>query len=283
MSEAFAAGLDFYDLRAAVRQGQLVRIKHGWYVTREKRFPRDLHALRVQMELRDNKRTVASHYSGAILLGLPVHQVDWATVHLMTLDDVESRRRPGLRLHQRLADGNPTRPDCVSVALACAQTALLDPLSGLMAADHALRQEHMTRADLDRALAEVRGMRGYRSARSTLDLVSSARQSPKESHLAFALNVLGFEFEEQVEITTRFGVTRPDFRIRGTWVLVEYDGEGKYAAPDALVKEKRREDALRTLGYDFVRVTKDILDDLPTLDAQIRDKLRRTALSRKVG
>ena len=40
-------------------------------------------------------------------------------------------------------------------------------------------------------------------------------------------------------------------------VALEYDGRGKYAggAPDALVREKRRQDAITEAGWRLVRVT----------------------------
>ncbi len=37
-------------------------------------------------------------------------------------------------------------------------------------------------------------------------------------------------------------------------VLVEFDGLVRYAGADDLVAEKRREDRLRALGYEVVRV-----------------------------
>lgn len=272
--EAAAAGLDAGDLRKAVHQRQLVRLKRGWYTAQRTRFPEELHTLLVRAELRDNRHTVASHYSGAVLLGLPVHRVDWRTVHLMTRRDVETTRRPGLRLHQSFDDEGLLRQDCVSVGLACVQTALLDPVSGLMAADHALRQGLTSRSDLERVVHRMGRQRGARLARATLALASAVRESPMESRLAFALHVLGYTWVEQVTIRTALGVCRPDFQIKGTRVLVEYDGEDKYADRGSLLQEKRREDALRALGYDFVRVTRHLLDDLPALDQQIRHKLK---------
>ncbi|MBK8468782.1 MAG: hypothetical protein IPL45_03020 [Actinomycetales bacterium] len=39
------------------------------------------------------------------------------------------------------------------------------------------------------------------------------------------------------------------------WVIVEFDGRVKYVNAAVLWDEKRREDALRALGYEVVRVT----------------------------
>jgi very-short-patch-repair endonuclease len=53
-------------------------------------------------------------------------------------------------------------------------------------------------------------------------------------------------------------VGRVDFLFRAERTVVEFDGLVKYAGADgrqALVDEKRREDALRSLGYQVVRLT----------------------------
>lgn len=66
--------------------------------------------------------------------------------------------------------------------------------------------------------------------------------------------------EQQVDIHGRTGafIARVDFLFRAARVVVEFDGAVKYAGADgrdALVREKRREDALRALGYRVVRLT----------------------------
>lgn len=66
--------------------------------------------------------------------------------------------------------------------------------------------------------------------------------------------------EQQVEIRDDLGrfVARVDFLFRELNLIVEFDGALKYAGADgreALIAEKRREDALRRLGYRVVRLT----------------------------
>ena len=46
-----------------------------------------------------------------------------------------------------------------------------------------------------------------------------------------------------------------DFAIVGTRVLVEFDGRSKYGAVGDLWAEKQREDRIRALGYEVVRLT----------------------------
>ena len=52
-------------------------------------------------------------------------------------------------------------------------------------------------------------------------------------------------------------MARVDFLVTGTNVVVEFDGRMKYDSgdPGILWAEKKREDALRRLGYVVVRLT----------------------------
>ena len=45
-----------------------------------------------------------------------------------------------------------------------------------------------------------------------------------------------------------------DLKLARWDVLVEFDGTGKYTGHEALLAEKDREDRLRTLGYEVVRI-----------------------------
>ena len=48
---------------------------------------------------------------------------------------------------------------------------------------------------------------------------------------------------------------RGDFLVSGTRVLVEFDGRLKYSDRDSLFAEKQREDRIRSLGFEVVRIT----------------------------
>jgi very-short-patch-repair endonuclease len=69
----------------------------------------------------------------------------------------------------------------------------------------------------------------------------------------------GLDVEPQVVIRDEVGdvVARVDLAVRGTRVLIEFDGLVKYreGGSEALIAEKRREDELRRLGYVVVRFT----------------------------
>ena len=87
-----------------------------------------------------------------------------------------------------------------------------------------------------------------------------------------------------------------DFAVDGENVVVEFDGKVKYGrSPDdpdpfghrrtpqqVLWAEKRREDRLRELGYEVVRVTWDDLAEPVVLARRIGAAVRR-ARARRVG
>jgi len=68
---------------------------------------------------------------------------------------------------------------------------------------------------------------------------------------------------------------RPDFLVDDTMVLVEFDGLVKYGGTDDLVAEKRREDRLRALGHEVVRVTWADLDRPERIVREIRQAMAR--------
>ncbi len=286
-ADAATHGLDGHALDRWVRSGACVRLTRGWYaVTTEGSLtPERRHALTALALARAYAgRAVVSHHSALVLRGLPTYAVDLATVHLTSLPRPEgaatvpnvSARRTGLLIHRPLAalpvaacavngthGGAPTsnlatiRGNTLSVPLACAiaQTGLVHgPEAALVSADAALRASLVTADQLRRAVAALVGHPGIGPTRAALVHADGRHESPGESRTAFVLRALGFELDPQVELEAEGRRFRADFRIRGTRVLVEFDGAVKYADGRALFHEKQREDALRRAGWVVVRV-----------------------------
>lgn len=266
--QARAAGVTDFELRQAARGGDLIRLKRGWYSGNRPEWPSDLHRLRVRAELADRVEVRASHYSGAVLLGLPVHRPDWSTVHLMRTGPGSAACRSRVVVHAHV-----DVPEELATALVVAQTALGSPESGLMALDAALAADVASMAQVRLAAKRLAGHRGYGHLETVLRLGDGRRESPLESWTALTLDSWGLVLEPQFQVPgTRY---RADGRIVGTRVLVESDGQGKYQEQAALVAEKAREDELRSLDWQVVRVTGALLDTPATLMGRVRAALLR--------
>ncbi|MFT4293787.1 MAG: hypothetical protein QM582_00040 [Micropruina sp.] len=266
--QARAAGVTDFELRQAARAGLLTRLKRGWYTGSRPEWPSDLHRLRVQAELAERTHVRASHYSGAVLLGLPVHRPDWGTVHLMRTGPGAAACRRQVIIHAQVEVSED-----LAVPLVIAQTALESPASGLMALDAALARGLASLAEVRQASALLAGHRGHARLDPVLRLGDGRRESPLESRTALVLDAWGFVLEPQFEVPgTSY---RADGRLVGTRVLIESDGLGKYAEPAAVVAEKLREDELRARDWQVVRVTDKLLDQPARLMARLRGALLR--------
>lgn len=148
---------------------------------------------------------------------------------------------------------------------------------GVVSADHAL---HTGKVTLDELTETARGIRRWpRSgrARSMLSFVSEKHETPGESLTNMGCAAYGIELVPQVRIYDEGGrvVARVDFRVKGTNVVVEFDGKMKYTEDGVLWDEKKREDRLRALGYVVVRITwADVMQGAGTVVAKVRAGLR---------
>lgn len=266
--EAHRVGVSDADLRVALKGQAIRRLKRGWYTAQPINWPEDRHRLMVQVELRERTGVVPSHYSAAVHLQLPVHRVHWGVVHLMRTTPGPGQHRAGLSLHKKVGDYTSLDP-----ALAIAQMALLSAESGLMAYDAALRRGLLVPDDLEQALHALRKWPGYGQAEQVRRLGDGRRESPLESRTALTFDRWGWHLIPQFTVPgTRY---RADGLIEGTSVLIETDGRAKYDEDGALINEKVREDDLRNLGWEVVRVTDELLGTLKVLHARVTAALDR--------
>lgn len=262
------AGVTPVDTRQALAAGELTRLKRGWYTPRTMEWPTDRHALVVQAELKDHPGTVPSHQSGAILLGYPVHRPDLKRVHLMRVDDGPARSRPTVVIHRRVDDAAVLLP-----ALVIAQTALTCPVSGLMAIDHALRTGSVTLADVESWCSRLKDHVGRAHLVPVLALADGRRESPLESHSALTFHHWGWRLHPQFEVPgTQY---RADARLGASRVLIECDGTGKYDEQGSEMREKLREDEIRSLGWEVVRITTELLTERSKLIRRVNAALSR--------
>src|SRR5690606_13995253 len=259
--DALRWGMSDNDLSRLARTAQITRLRQGVYaLPRPSETPERDHAHRARAILRGRPGTVAASRSALALAGLPLVNADLSTVILCGRGAERFRRGAGVTYPTpagepaTCVDGAP----CVSLETAIFQTIARDGLlTAVVAADAALHRGLVTLDSLEQRRRELRRLapRG----RKVLESVDTKSESPGESVMRLVLVGLGHDVATQVTIRTEEGefVGRVDALIDGC-VIAEFDGAGKYAGASGqqeLVREKRREDALRALGYVVIRVT----------------------------
>jgi hypothetical protein len=211
-----------------------------------------------------------------VIHGLPHLGADDDLVHLCRTDGQRGRRDRAVFVHTPVDDEWVEVVDglrVVTPVMAALQAAAYSGVeAGLVCLDGVLnraeeqdlarvgRRDGSARAaveaQIDRAVAQ--GFpRADRVVRQVVELADGGSQSAGESRTRWLLHALGFgPFITQFEVRDRgvlLGVA--DLKLKGHKVLAEFDGQGKYADPVALFAEKRREDQIRDLGYEVVRLT----------------------------
>ncbi|HSF97065.1 MAG TPA: type IV toxin-antitoxin system AbiEi family antitoxin domain-containing protein [Ornithinibacter sp.] len=282
------ADVDPNALAALVRGSVLLRLRRGTYVVTADwaaAGPERRLGLRARAVLRErgNADEAVTHQSALAVHGLPLHGVALGVVDL-TGRVRRVRREGSLRIHPADPGLDVVEVDgcrAITIAAALAQVALREGREpAVVAADRALAQRGV---ELDEVVGAVRrlartprlGMRAERWLRQCDPL----SESVGETRTRLLLTDLGHAPRTQVRVADATGtvVARADFVV-GSRVIVEFDGLVKYSGQDgreALVGEKRREDALRALGYEIVRLTWADLENPRQVDALVRAALAR--------
>ena len=256
LADARRAGLDHRRLTRLVAAGRLVRLAPGHYaLAQPDESTYDHHVRRTRALLdRLGASAVASHHSALALARLPLVDADLRTVHLTYRRGRARHSRSGYILHpaggRPLADGEIS----VSVADALVGAGLVGSRRTVLVAGDAALASGLTDAP---ALADAVGRRcgtnGIVAVRAALAALDPRSESPGESLCRDDLIAAGFDVEVQPTIQCRGRALRADFRIRGSRVLIEFDGVSKYQGPSSIRAEKEREEHLRADGWIIVR------------------------------
>lgn len=285
--QATGLGYSRHVIARLVASGTLVHPLRGVYLQACDRRPEELHALVTRGVLADDPFAYATRGSALALIGSPLYRVPLAPVHIA---DPRRSSRVHDRVHRHVhRDGDAVTsregfrlqsPALAAVFLAAAH----GPGAGIVAMDWLLREQVCSPDDLGEVLQSGRVRRGLVAARFAVTHADGRSQSPGESLLRGVLQLSGFPFRPQVEIGGPAGVYIVDFLVEDR-VVVEFDGDTKYGGDrgqSELVHEKRREDALRELGYEVVRVVWRELKDTADVTRRVREAVIR-ARARRFG
>lgn len=271
-AQALSVGVDDDQLRHLVRIGVLHRLRRGAYVETNRligldevgRHLLDVRAVALSLE----PRVAFSHASAAALHRLALWRTDLSAVHVTRLDTGAPRQLAGVHHHVgALDEGELTTPDglrAVSAGRAAVELTMTDGFeTGVVAADSALHQGATTVAELTSLFHEVRQWPGATSVGPMVASADGQSESVGETRARLLFSRLGLPTPQlQRKIYDDLGtfVGRVDFLFADERTIVEFDGRVKYRGegPDAsatVVAEKLREDRLRELGYQVVRLT----------------------------
>lgn len=263
VTELARLGVSRHVVDDAVRRGDLVRLRRNVVVLSNvwrAAAPWDRHAIRARATIRAlGPSRALSHHSALAVQGVPVHGVD-DHVHVVRTDGRRARGTGATVGHAGVPETFLATVDDLRVvdgALACLQVAdLFGVEAGLVSAD-ALLRTGTARQRLAEALAAGRFGRGAPHARTVTSIADARMESAGESRARWLFRVVGLP-DPELQVWIRDGerfAARVDFLFREHRTIVEFDGMLKYATQDDLRDEKAREDRLRELGYEVVRIT----------------------------
>lgn len=285
-----AAGITGKALTAALEVRLVIRLHKGAYVQTAvwnalKPWERESTVLTAHV-LASHSQGVYSHSSAARLLGLAT----WAcgsTIHLTHgfAPGVSGRGRH-VKVHQQsytadqvtMLRRGPLRVPVTSLAqtvLDCGRLFTLE--QSVVVGDSALRKG--VDPEVLRGQLECSGIkRGTARARTMLEHLDPRSESAGESRTRIFLVVTRLPMPEpQVEIQTRHGLHRVDFAWREFRLVLEFDGWGKYfnyrPTAEAVAQERQREKDLMELGWRFIRIGWQDLNEPVALEARIRGAL----------
>lgn len=264
-----AAGLTRREIEQAVGRGQVVRVRRNALVDGDRwrsARPWERHALRARavaagLTTEEGCPVVLTHQSALAVHGVSLHGVD-DRVHLAWRDGRRGRTSDLVRVHRAPSEQFRTERNglhTVTIAAGCVQVAAaFGAEAGLVSADDALHRGVISSDDLSSAVRDLGVTRSSRGPRQMHALADARIESAAESRARWAFHLAGIvQPTPQVEFRDEWGRVwaRADFLIEDCGVVIEIDGMGKYDDVRDLRAEKLREDRLRDLGYEVVRLT----------------------------
>jgi hypothetical protein len=294
--ELLAAGMTDDELRRLRAERRLTAVRPGAYVASDDPRLDDAvarHVLTVRAAVQNvAPGAVVSHASAAALHGLTLWGVPLDRVHL-TRDRRSGGRCTALKHVHTAALADDEVADVGGIAVTSIDRTLADlartlPFEpALVTADAALYRHRTDPSAFAATGARAAGRPGSPPARRVALAADPRSESPGETRSRVAILRAGLPLPtlqfEVPALRTRTDFYWPEFNTVG-----EFDGKVKYGRllrpgqtpGDVVFAEKRREDALRDLGFEVVRWTWDELWPFDEVVGRIRRAFARGATPR---
>ncbi|WP_213576369.1 hypothetical protein [Rhodococcus sp. USK13] len=296
--DALAAGFTDDEIRRRYSRGEWRRLGFGAYLVEpafKRATPEARHRLLIDAAVpRMSRDVVLSHQSAAVVYGLPVWRTPLERVHFTR------NRQGGGRIKNRVAVHCSSLNDHVVEVdgyLVTTPSRMIVDLGrtlpfeqAVVTGDAAVRTFGIRRDELECELASAQGLKGVSAARRVVHFLTGYSESVGESRSRVMFAAMGLPPPSQQGVVRGYDdriLGRVDFYIESSAFLGEFDGRVKYARllkpgqepGDAVFDEKRREDAMRELGFQMVRWTWEDLGDPLRLATRIRRVLARGGAS----
>ncbi|WP_433014132.1 type IV toxin-antitoxin system AbiEi family antitoxin domain-containing protein [Kribbella sp. CA-294648] len=295
-AQALTSGYTRQQLRERVADGRWEKVRYGQYAERtdlSHLAPWDRETWRHRRLAFAVANSIApgaialSHQTALVLHGVPLWGVDLTEVQASRLDGRRGGPVAGVRHHRgRFAPSELTKVDGLTVTTlprALVETACTASFESAVVSADAVLRDHPAEAAVQQMLARIEFWPGSTRAKAALGFADKLSESVGESRLRVLLHNQGLPTPRlQVELGDAAGlVGRVDFFFAEQGTVVEFDGLVKYAggSPEILVREKLREDRLRALGLEVVRIVWTDLNGPADVAARIRRAFARRAAS----
>lgn len=297
-SDARAIGLHDRDIAAALRRGEWVRFRRGYYTSPDfwnSASDEQRHLTRARAVLHSLGPGVAlSHTSGALAHGIAVWGLPLDRVHVTRLDGVSGRPEGDVVHHVGRAESSEvTAVDGMAVlpGARCVLDAgtLTTPERALVMMDSALHLKRATPDDLRRRFDRMTQWPQARRLQVPIRMADAGAESPGETRGRWLFWRHGLPAPEtQYRVVDRHGQLLGicDWGWPELGAVGEFDGRIKYgralspeADPgDVVFREKTREDAIReATGFSFIRLVWADLERPRDTAERVARALRRRA------
>jgi hypothetical protein len=295
-----AVGVSRKRLALLVASGDLIRVRHGFYATREilataADDPCLGHAIKVAAVRATSARDgVASHHSAARIHAIELLYPPGEDVVTITVPPGRQKGRHGgtdvIQHSARLPAGHVGKHyelPVTAVARTVVDIARTSTfMSGVVAADSALRRRLTLISEIRLVLKDCRRWPGIERARRVADFADWVPESVLESCARVVFREHGLPDPQlQVPLLGRNGkfAARVDFCWPEFGTVVEADGMAKYTTHDDLKHQYHRDTLLQDAGWEVLHFSwKELFSDSAGLVARINAAFVR-GLERSTG